>query len=149
MTMEDSALCAPPHSLGSFQGYLPFLECLCLRRLSRVIPAWLGACGEHTIFHHYNTVVSMLDLYFGDHRSRAETMQHGKDMHKYVPSTCNISMSRYTMTVLRPDSSSARKKCLETIVFITCTIASENPVFTIFTERVRIRLRHPSSRLFC
>jgi hypothetical protein len=27
--------------------------------------------GEHTIFRHDNTVVSMLDLYFGDHRSRA------------------------------------------------------------------------------
>jgi hypothetical protein len=41
MAMEHSALCAPPHSLGSFQGYLPFvLECLCLRRLSRVIPNW-------------------------------------------------------------------------------------------------------------
>jgi hypothetical protein len=42
MAMEHSALCEPPHSLGSFQGYLPFLECLCLRRLSRVIPAGLG-----------------------------------------------------------------------------------------------------------
>jgi hypothetical protein len=39
----------------------------------------------------------------------AETMQHSKDMHKYEHSTCNISLFRYPMTVLRPDSSSARK----------------------------------------
>jgi hypothetical protein len=45
--------------------------------------------------------------------ARAETMQHSKDVHKYVPSTCNISLSRYPMNVLRPDSSSARKNGLE------------------------------------
>jgi hypothetical protein len=61
--------------------------------------------------------------------ARAQMMQHSKDIHKYVPSTCNIALSRYPMTVLRPDSSSARKNGIETIVLITCAVASENPVF--------------------
>jgi hypothetical protein len=39
--------------------------------------------GEDTIFRHYNTVVSMLDLYFGDHRSRALPTQR-------APKRCKI-----------------------------------------------------------
>jgi hypothetical protein len=74
-------------------------------------------------------------------RSARETMKDSKDMHKYVPSKYNISLSRYPMTVLRPDSSSARKKGLETIVLIMCTVASENRVFYHFNKKGRIRLR--------
>jgi hypothetical protein len=47
--------------------------------------------GEHTIFRHDNTVVSMLDLYFlGDYRSRARPTQRAPKRCKAVKICTNM-----------------------------------------------------------
>jgi hypothetical protein len=80
--------------------------------------------GEHTIFCHDNTGVSVLDLYFGDHRSRARFRRSARrnDARRLrYAQICTFHMQYLTVSISNDRSETGFEPCTKKWSRNNCT----------------------------